>query len=147
MAQMETVCPHCSNMLTVENEWIGVNVECPICKQKFVISTVHAQGFTPPENVLKPAREITPEDGNLIASSALINMWHRNQSQWNPRQLQLYRKLLSRKKPLFSYAPSAEQLPSCPNQIKIRSMSVNYALKRSLPKKLWNAPVPIAMAL
>lgn len=55
MAQMETVCPHCNNMLTVENEWIGVNVECPICKQKFVISTVHAQGFTPPENVLKPA--------------------------------------------------------------------------------------------
>lgn len=52
---METVCPHCNNMLTVENEWIGVNVECPLCKQQFVISTVHAQGSTPSENTLNQA--------------------------------------------------------------------------------------------
>ena len=37
MAEFEIQCPHCGTTLTVQEEWIGMNVECPLCKKNFVI--------------------------------------------------------------------------------------------------------------
>ena len=37
MAEFITKCPHCNAELQVQNEWIGMEVECPQCKKMFVI--------------------------------------------------------------------------------------------------------------
>ena len=37
MAEFEMKCPHCQTALQVGDEWIGMETECPSCKQKFVI--------------------------------------------------------------------------------------------------------------
>ena len=37
MAAFNTKCPHCNAELQVQEEWIGMEVECPMCKDKFVI--------------------------------------------------------------------------------------------------------------
>ena len=38
MAEFITKCPHCNNDLQVQDEWIGMEVECPICHNTFVIA-------------------------------------------------------------------------------------------------------------
>ena len=37
MAEFITKCPHCNAELQVQDEWIGMEVECPQCKKMFVI--------------------------------------------------------------------------------------------------------------
>lgn len=37
MAQQEIHCPHCNQLLTIEADWIGMELECPICKKNFTI--------------------------------------------------------------------------------------------------------------
>lgn len=37
MAEFETKCPHCGTALTVQEEWIGMELECPECKQTFPV--------------------------------------------------------------------------------------------------------------
>jgi len=37
MAEFEIKCPHCQTALLVRDEWIGMETECPSCKQKFTI--------------------------------------------------------------------------------------------------------------
>ena len=37
MAEFITKCPHCNSELQVQDEWIGMEVECPLCKKMFVI--------------------------------------------------------------------------------------------------------------
>ncbi len=37
MIKFETTCPHCGTVLTAQDDWIGMEVECPQCKQVFPI--------------------------------------------------------------------------------------------------------------
>ena len=37
MAEFITKCPHCSTDLQAQEEWIGMEVECPICLKKFFV--------------------------------------------------------------------------------------------------------------
>ena len=38
MAEFITKCPHCSTDLQAQEEWIGMEVECPQCRKTFAIS-------------------------------------------------------------------------------------------------------------
>ena len=37
MAEIIIRCPHCNVELQAQKEWIGMEVECPLCKQKIII--------------------------------------------------------------------------------------------------------------
>ena len=37
MAEFITKCPHCQNDLQVEDEWDGMDVDCPICSKTFTV--------------------------------------------------------------------------------------------------------------
>ena len=37
MAEFITKCPHCNNNLQVQDEWDGIEVECPICSKTFTV--------------------------------------------------------------------------------------------------------------
>ena len=37
MAQFTTKCPHCGAELSVADEWVGMEVECPACGQPFAV--------------------------------------------------------------------------------------------------------------
>lgn len=39
MAEFITKCPHCNNDLQVQDEWLGMELECPMCKNKFCLSS------------------------------------------------------------------------------------------------------------
>ena len=43
MAEFITKCPHCSTDLQAQDEWIGMEVECPECQKTFIISTSSLQ--------------------------------------------------------------------------------------------------------
>ena len=38
MAEFITKCPHCGGELQVQDEWIGMDLECPLCKKHFTLS-------------------------------------------------------------------------------------------------------------
>ncbi len=38
MAEFTTKCPHCNTELVVEEDWIGMEVECPSCQQSFTVA-------------------------------------------------------------------------------------------------------------
>ena len=38
MAEFTTKCPHCNTELVAEKDWIGMEVECPSCKQTFTVA-------------------------------------------------------------------------------------------------------------
>ena len=48
MAEFITKCPHCNAELQAQDEWIGMEVECPLCKMKFVIerTATHHQPYS-----------------------------------------------------------------------------------------------------
>ena len=43
MAEFNTKCPHCNAELEVQDEWLGMEVECPICKQAFAVTKTEPQ--------------------------------------------------------------------------------------------------------
>ena len=43
MAEFITTCPHCSAELQVQDEWVGMEVECPLCHKMFAINKSSAQ--------------------------------------------------------------------------------------------------------
>lgn len=38
MAEFTTKCPHCNTELVAEEDWIGMEVECPSCQQSFTVA-------------------------------------------------------------------------------------------------------------
>lgn len=38
MAEFTTKCPHCNTELVVEEDWIGMEVECPSCQQSLTVA-------------------------------------------------------------------------------------------------------------
>ena len=38
MAEFTTKCPHCNTELVAEEDWIGMEVECPSCQQLFTVA-------------------------------------------------------------------------------------------------------------
>ena len=41
MAEFITKCPHCNEELQAQDEWIGMEVECPNCKKVFTVKKYH----------------------------------------------------------------------------------------------------------
>ena len=55
MAEFITKCPHCNNDLQVQDEWIGMEIECPQCRQKFCLQPLsEEQTIIPPQIKLAP---------------------------------------------------------------------------------------------
>ena len=55
MAEFITKCPHCSTELQVKDEWIGMEIECPQCKEKFCLQPLsEEQTIIPPQIKLAP---------------------------------------------------------------------------------------------
>ena len=56
MAEFNTKCPHCSTELQAQEEWIGMEVECPVCQKNF---TVQSQASAPMPAELGNSRTFT----------------------------------------------------------------------------------------
>ena len=50
-AAFEMKCPHCSTAAEVQSEWIGMEVECPLCKKTF---TVEKKPAAPKHSITLP---------------------------------------------------------------------------------------------
>ena len=55
MAEFITKCPHCNSELQVQDEWIGMEIECPQCEEKFCLQPLsEEQTIIPPQIKLAP---------------------------------------------------------------------------------------------
>ena len=55
MAEFITKCPHCNSELQVQDEWIGMEIECPQCEEKICLQTLsEEQTIIPPQIKLAP---------------------------------------------------------------------------------------------
>ena len=53
MAEFVTKCPHCAQELEAETEWIGMEVECPVCHKAFTIRpAIQAKPIAIPVNII-----------------------------------------------------------------------------------------------
>ena len=73
MAEFITKCPHCNAELQVQDEWIGMNVECPQCQKTFTISvtdTDESKSTPPPfKGVTTPS--VTPPPFEKVIGSSI----------------------------------------------------------------------------
>ena len=53
MAAFKQNCPHCMSELEMETDWIGIEVECPGCKQPFTVNA-------PQQQMRRPATTFAP---------------------------------------------------------------------------------------
>ena len=60
MAQREIHCPHCNQALTIEADWIGMELECPLCSASFILQ----------ETTDTPTEKACPFCGNMIKYQA-----------------------------------------------------------------------------
>ena len=77
MAEYNVTCPHCGITLTAQNEWIGMEAVCPVCKKILVITKTVSQVR---QNHMKPLGsrqsavngKICPFCGNEINVKAVL---------------------------------------------------------------------------
>ena len=50
MAEITIKCPHCQNDVTIQEEWNGLELVCPICQQNFVAQ------IPPAINMIQPVQ-------------------------------------------------------------------------------------------
>ena len=65
MSSFQAGCPHCGQILELQEEWRGIECTCPACNQKFVIPTA-AEAAAPPKN----------HSGHGFASDKRRNSFH-----------------------------------------------------------------------
>ena len=76
MAEFTTKCPRCKTELTIQEEWIGMEAECPECRHTFVIPRNNApDGEALPKCLncghdLQPGTKFCPECGTPAADAA-----------------------------------------------------------------------------
>ena len=73
MATFTFTCPHCQQKFEADEEWIGMQVECPACKQNITIAKETEQ----PKVVLKPVSADkksanNPSDKGVLKSKVVI---------------------------------------------------------------------------
>ena len=56
---ISTACPNCNAELTIDEQWIGRNVECPYCDRKFAFTGVPSG--VPPQRSPTPQRKAVKE--------------------------------------------------------------------------------------
>ena len=73
MAEFITKCPHCNAELQAQDEWNGMEVECPQCQKTFTISVADTNDYksTPPpfQGVTTPSVTPPPFKGTITGSS------------------------------------------------------------------------------
>lgn len=57
MAEFTAKCPHCSAELVAEEDWIGMEVECPTCSRSFILAKEPPRV---PKLTLPPIKPVTP---------------------------------------------------------------------------------------
>lgn len=59
MAEKIIQCPHCQENLSLDEEYIGIEVECPVCNTAFVAEEYDPKPNTPPRAII--VEDETPE--------------------------------------------------------------------------------------
>lgn len=62
MAEKIIQCPHCKQQLNLDEEYIGMEVECPVCNAAFVAEEYDPKPNTPPRAII--VEDETPEQIN-----------------------------------------------------------------------------------
>ena len=74
MAEIIIDCPHCGTSMAVEEEYLGMEFQCPVCNQKFIVERpddAAEQDDLASESAAAPG---TPEDAGGSAASTKNNL-------------------------------------------------------------------------
>ena len=72
MADVTIKCPLCSQLLTVETEWAGMEVECPLCHGKITVPYFQPRSTPPP-----PPSPVMPSRMGSMPRQAPVNQYYR----------------------------------------------------------------------
>ena len=56
MADIQINCPLCSDAITVETEWAGMEIQCPLCQGRIILPQFQAQTVPPQQSHATPPR-------------------------------------------------------------------------------------------
>ena len=66
---MKTICPHCNQIYDVEENWIGIELQCSVCQQHFLAANAEHQASSPCEtaqsNIMQQAKYVVDKSGDL----------------------------------------------------------------------------------
>ena len=63
MTEITIKCPHCLNDLSIQQEWLGMELECPLCHQDFTAQL-------PPQAPPSPVRPFIPQNNDIDEAEA-----------------------------------------------------------------------------
>ena len=61
MAEKTIVCPHCNQELSIDEQYLGMEVECPTCNQSFT-----AQAASSVKNTFQQIKNASAQLGNSV---------------------------------------------------------------------------------
>ena len=66
---MKTICPHCNQIYDVEENWIGIELQCSVCQQHFLAENVEhlasSPGETAQSNIMQQEKYVVDKSGDL----------------------------------------------------------------------------------
>ena len=66
---MKTICPHCNQIYDVEENWIGIELQCSVCQQHFLAENAEHLASSPCEtaqsNIMQQEKYVVDKSGDL----------------------------------------------------------------------------------
>lgn len=72
-------CPHCANQIQVEESWNGMQIDCPICNQPFIINILPVQNCPTPASMAPGMPNIAYQQPPPLRQSMWNEMWTQSQ--------------------------------------------------------------------
>ncbi len=85
--KFEMMCPHCKTNLEVQDEWCGMQIECPCCQQKCIVQQSTPYNAPPPPpadpvNNGNPAGQAAADTASPIASEIIKTLCGFLECRW-----------------------------------------------------------------
>src|SRR5438128_387044 len=101
---MNLLCPNCGKMLTVQEQYAGQMMKCPLCAGTFTVPALPAGGVEPPATVPPPVPPTPGPDPYALRSEPA----HESEPAFTPA---------GPPEPAFSLAPSEPAFATSPADI------------------------------
>ncbi len=125
---MKTICPHCNQVYDVEENWIGIELQCSVCQQHFLAANAEHLASSPcktaQSNIMQQEKYVVDKSGDL---------W-RKMIRWFKEK---YRKLVE----VDTFCPHCHQKYELPKRLLNTQVSCTNCNQNFLVEKWLSCPV------
>lgn len=129
MAEFNTNCPHCNAELQVQEEWIGMEVECPQCKKTLQITAPQQENKEKVLNI-SPSTEQNASQGSTEKTTFLFICQNCGTEAYLPRALEGTKyECKSCCEECIAEEALEKKCPHCGNTVKINAKICKHCKK------------------